>query len=118
MGGRAAEKTFYGVTSNGAGGDLDTAKKIARRMVHDWGMGQRLYYEPEKSEAEIEINRLLENADREALGIILAQKEKTALLAKTLLQRETLTREEALELFQSHPPKKGAGATDPNSFAI
>jgi len=118
MGGRAAEKTFYGVTSNGAGGDLDTAKKIARRMVHDWGMGQRLYYEPEKSDAEIEINRLLENADREALGIILAQKEKTALLAQTLLQRETLTREEALELFQNHPPKKGAGATDPNSFAI
>src|SRR3989475_13243438 len=39
MGGRAAEKTFYGVTTNGANGDLDAAKKIARRMVHDWGMG-------------------------------------------------------------------------------
>src|SRR5207253_4927278 len=75
MGGRAAEKVFYGMTTNGANGDLDSAKKVARRMVHDWGMGQRLYYEPEKANAETEINRLLENADREALAIILAQKE-------------------------------------------
>jgi len=99
MGGRAAEKTFYGVTTNGANGDLDAAKKIARRMVHDWGMGQKLYYEPERQEAEIEINRLLENADQEALAIISAEKEKTALLAKALLARETLTREEVLALF-------------------
>jgi cell division protease FtsH len=99
MGGRAAEKTFYGVTTNGASGDLDSAKKIARRMVHDWGMGQKLYYEPARPEAENEINRLLENADQEAFAIISAEKEKTALLAKTLLVRETLTKQEVLELF-------------------
>ena len=69
-------------------------------MVLEWGMGQRLYYEPQKADAEIEINRLLENADREALAIILAQKEKTALLAKALLARETLTKEEVLALFE------------------
>ena len=49
MGGRAAEKTFYGSTTNGAAGDLDMARKIARKMIHEWGMGERLYYEPENT---------------------------------------------------------------------
>jgi len=99
MGGRAAEKTFYGSTTNGAAGDLEMARKIARKMIHEWGMGEKLYYEPEKQDAEGEINRLLSTADREAHEIITAQKEKTAKLAKTLLVRETLTREEVLQLI-------------------
>ncbi|HYG24909.1 MAG TPA: AAA family ATPase, partial [Verrucomicrobiae bacterium] len=57
MGGRAAEKTFFGSTTNGAAGDLDMSRRIARNMIHNWGMGERLYYEPEKQDAEIEINR-------------------------------------------------------------
>lgn len=100
MGGRAAEKTFYGVTTNGASGDLDMARKLARQMIHDWGMGEKLYYEPEQREAEQEINRLLENADNEALAIIQAQRENAAKLAQALLARETLTREEVIELFR------------------
>src|SRR5262249_16690933 len=55
MGGRAAEKTFSGSTTNGASGDLDVARKIARKMIHEWGMGERLYYEPERRDAEAEI---------------------------------------------------------------
>jgi cell division protease FtsH len=99
MGGRAAEKTFYGSTTNGAAGDLEMARKIARKMIHEWGMGEKLYYEPEKQDAEAEINRLLSTADRQAHEIITAQKEKTDKLAKTLLVRETLTREEVLQLI-------------------
>src|SRR5437764_8911814 len=82
MGGRAAEKTFYNSTTNGAAGDLDMARKVARKMIHEWGMGEKLYYEPEKQDAEMEINRLLENADRSAHEIILAQKVKTEILAR------------------------------------
>jgi len=99
MGGRAAEKTFYGSTTNGAAGDLDMARKIARKMIHEWGMGERLYYEPEKKDAEVEINRLLETADNKAHEIIQAQKENTEKLAKALLERETLTRSEVMELL-------------------
>src|SRR5437764_3412373 len=69
MGGRAAEKTFYESTTNGAAGDLDTARKIARKMIHEWGMGEKLYYEPEQRDAEIEINRLLNAADQHASAI-------------------------------------------------
>jgi cell division protease FtsH len=99
MGGRAAEKTFYNSTTNGAAGDLDMARKIARKMIHEWGMGEKLYYEPEQRDAEMEINRLLENADRQAHQIVLAQKERAEKLAQALLQRETLTRAEVVELL-------------------
>lgn len=99
MGGRAAEKTFYGTTTNGASGDLDTARRIARKMIHEWGMGERLYYEPEKCDAEAEINRLLEAADKAAHETILARKEQTHRLAQALLTRETLSREEVLALI-------------------
>jgi cell division protease FtsH len=94
MGGRAAEKTFYGSTTNGAAGDLDIARKIARKMIHEWGMGEKLYYEPEERDAEVEINRLLETADNQAHEIIQAKRENTEKLAKALLERETLSREE------------------------
>src|SRR5205085_10460572 len=50
MGGRAAEAIFLGDITNGANGDLNSAKEIARKMIHDWGMGQRLYYEPNRDE--------------------------------------------------------------------
>src|SRR5204862_1352309 len=90
MGGRASEKTFYDSTTNGAAGDLDMARKVARKMIHEWGMGEKLYYEPDQKDAELEINRLLENADRQAHELVLAHKEKTEKLAQALLERETL----------------------------
>ncbi|HEU5123423.1 MAG TPA: AAA family ATPase [Verrucomicrobiae bacterium] len=99
MGGRASERTFFGSTTNGAAGDLDMARRIARNMIHNWGMGERLYYEPEKQDAETEINRLLETADRDALAMIQAQRANTEKLAKALLERETLTRDEVMELL-------------------
>jgi cell division protease FtsH len=105
MGGRAAEKVFYDSTTNGASGDLDMARKIARNMIHEWGMGEKLYYEPKQQDAESEINRLLETADRQAHEMILAEREKTEKLAKALLVRETLTREEVLETVGSTAPE-------------
>src|SRR5688572_11378566 len=109
MGGRAAERVFYGATTNGAAGDLDTARKIARRMVLEWGMGERLYYEPEKRDAEREINRLLQNADREAHAMIEHHRKNTQKLAEALLVRETLTKTEVLELFEKLPGEETFG---------
>lgn len=99
MGGRAAEKTFLGATTNGASGDLEGARNLARKMVLEWGMGQKLYYEPQQREAEEEINRLLASADAEALAMIQEQKNDAEKLAQALLARETLTRDEVVELL-------------------
>lgn len=104
MGGRAAEKVFFGSTTNGAAGDLDMARKIARKMIHEWGMGERLYYEIEQREAEAEINRLLEEADLQALETIRTSKENTRRLAQALLKQETLSRDDVLELLDLDGP--------------
>jgi cell division protease FtsH len=112
MGGRAAERTFYGCTTNGAAGDLDMARKIARQMIHDWGMGERLYYEPERHDAETEINRLLDVADREAQEIIQKHRGHTEKLAKALLARETLTRAEVLKLLDLPDPASASASVD------
>lgn len=109
MGGRAAETTFYGSTTNGAAGDLDTARRIARKMILEWGMGQQLYYEPEHRDAETEINRLLSAADHQAHELIQAQKEDTRKLAEALLARETLNRDEVLTLLA--PPSGNGGVS-------
>lgn len=108
MGGRAAERTFYGSTTNGAAGDLDMARKIARKMIHEWGMGEKLYYEPEQRDAEAEINRLLETADDKAFELIQTHKQATEKLARALLERETLSCEEVLELVNDQPSEKEA----------
>ena len=99
MGGRAAERTFFGSTTNGASGDLDMARKIARKMVHEWGMGEKLYYEAERQDAEKEINHLLETADQKADEIIQLQKSNTEKLAQALLEQETLTHGEVMALL-------------------
>ncbi len=101
MGGRAAEKTFYESTTNGAAGDLDVARKVARKMIHEWGMGEKLYYEPEQREAEAEINRVLETADQQAHALIQTHRAETEKLAQALLARETLTRDEVVELLKT-----------------
>jgi cell division protease FtsH len=103
MGGRAAEAIFMGDITNGANGDLDSAKNIARKMIHDWGMGQRLYYEPSKDDAEREINLLLANAYEEAFNTLQKYREETRKLAEQLLIEETFTREEVLQLFTQSP---------------
>ena len=75
------------------------ARKIARKMVHEWGMGEKLYYEAERQDAETEINRLLEVADQKAQEIIQVQKANTERLAKALLEQETLMHDEVMALL-------------------
>jgi cell division protease FtsH len=115
MGGRAAEKVFLGSTTNGAAGDLETARNIARKMIYEWGMGQKLYYEPEQRDAEMEVNRILENADREALAIVEFHRKNTKRLAEALLTFETLTREEVLDLLKTEAP---AGSSSGMAFSV
>ena len=68
-------------------------------IIHEWGMGEKLYYEAERQDAEKEINRLLETADQKADEIIQLQKLNTEKLAQALLEQETLTREEVMALL-------------------
>ena len=110
MGGRAAEKLFYGATTNGANGDLDMGKTIARRMIHDWGMGQKLYYEPQKQDAEREINELLTDAMRKARETVASKRRLVEAIAQRLLVDDMLTREQVLELEARHTTLERPGS--------
>jgi len=70
-------------------------------------MGEKLYYEPEKRDAEQEINRLLEEADREAHTLIQTHRKNAQKLAEALLARETLTKAEVVELLNDKASSSG-----------
>lgn len=108
MGGRAAEEIFLGDITNGAHGDLDMGKNIARRMIHDWGMGQKLFYEPQKQDAEREINELLTNAMREAREIITQKKLFVEAIAQRLLEDETLSRDQVYQIEHALRPARSS----------
>jgi len=117
MGGYAAEKFFFGDITTGATMDMKNATKIARNMVTQWGMseklGPRTYgvqedmiflgreihenrdYSDEKAVAiDDEIDRLIHEGLKTAERLITEHKEAMERVANKLLAQETLEREE------------------------
>jgi cell division protease FtsH len=90
MEGRAAEKTFYASTTNGAAGDLEMARKIAHKMIHEWGWAKS--YIMSRSSGMPRRRSIVagERRPRSARNHPGAQ-GNTEKLAKALLARETLT---------------------------
>jgi cell division protease FtsH len=138
--GRLTEEIFFGDISSGAADDIRQATTLARRMVCDWGMSERLgpiRYAPEEAStpwgSEVFGNRDHSDAtarqiDEEVQDLIhtnydqakfLLQQNREALerIAQALLKRESLTAQEVrdeisdLELHKEVPPDVG-GAVD------
>ncbi|CAA19064.1 mitochondrial inner membrane i-AAA protease complex subunit Yme1 [Schizosaccharomyces pombe] len=107
MGGRAAEELLYGkdkITS-GAHNDIDKATQVARRMVTEFGMSDRIG--PVSLEAEMdnlspatralvesEIKSLLEASYERSLSLLKSHKKELDALATALVDYEFLTAEE------------------------
>jgi cell division protease FtsH len=129
MGGRVSEEIIFGkdkVTS-GAQSDIEQATKLARAMVTRWGfsneLGTVMYGENQEevflgysmgrqqniSEAtsrkiDSEVRRLVEMGLAEATRIITEKRNDLEILAKGLLEYETLSGEEIMGLLAGHPP--------------
>ncbi len=114
MGGRVAEEIFLDDVTNGAHGDLDMAKNIARRMIHDWGMGQKIYYELAKQDAEREINGLLMESMEAARAIVRVRRDFVEAIAAKLLAEETLSCEQVRAL----EPRAMAALAEPLSVEL
>jgi ATP-dependent metalloprotease len=108
MGGRVAEELVFGdenVTS-GAASDIEQATRIAKAMVTQYGMSNKLglvSYRNEdtndispdsRSQIEHEIRHLIEAARERALLLIKSHNDELQRLAHALLEYETLTRDE------------------------
>jgi cell division protease FtsH len=113
MGGRVAEEIVFGDVTNGATGDIRMATGIARKMVCEWGMSERLgmveygehedyvflgrdisrsraYSEATAQEIDREVKRLCDDSYQRALKVLTQRKETLVTIAKALLEYETL----------------------------
>ena len=129
LGGRAAEKLVYGVTTSGAEADLQQVTDIARHMVLRWGMSEKVgpisYLAPQDdglppafqrqpySEAtseliDAEIRRIVEESHREADRLLGVHRDQLDALARALLKAESLNEQEIREAINprdsSSPP--------------
>jgi cell division protease FtsH len=125
MGGRAAEELEFGTedVSTGAAGDIQMATRIARKMVTEWGMSDRLgmvafagsHIDPYSSdgmraddtsrEIDSEVRTLVAEARMKALTILRTHRGQLEALAEALLERESLTGVEINQITRTaaHP---------------
>ncbi|MDX9739385.1 MAG: ATP-dependent zinc metalloprotease FtsH [Candidatus Dojkabacteria bacterium] len=122
VGGRAAEELFIGRISTGASGDIEQATSIAREMVTQYGMSEKLgmvkYGDVEETKhlgysygggkdfsekyAELideEVKSLMENAMKDAKKVLKENKVYVEKLVKLLLEKEVVIKEEFDSIF-------------------
>lgn len=113
LGGRAAEEIALKRITTGAGNDLERATELARKMVTEWGMSEKLgpltfgkkdeyiflgkelsrhkdYSEKTAIEIDEEVKRLVTDAYNKSKEILIENYDLLEALAKALLERETL----------------------------
>jgi cell division protease FtsH len=115
LGGRAAEEIVFGRVTNGAANDLEKVTQIARAMVFEWGMGDSVtsrtlradnyaLSEETKRLRDTEQARLTDQSYAEALRLLSKHRPALDRVAAALLEKETLSREELVELFKDTEP--------------
>ena len=131
LGGRASEEVFFNRISTGASNDIEKATRIARAMVVEYGMSSlgpiqyesnsgsvflgRDYTSAQKNfssqvanEIDKEIRTIIETAHEDALKIIKEHRDDVELIAKTLLEEDTITAEEIDYLLKNRELPKQA----------
>jgi cell division protease FtsH len=114
LAGRAAEFLIFSDLSTGAHNDIDNASTLARKMVCEWGMSEkvgpltfgspseeiflgrelgvrRTFSEETARAIDSEIRRIIDEQSTRARDIVTTQHDKLDALAKALLERESLT---------------------------
>jgi cell division protease FtsH len=122
MGGRAAEELVFHDPTTGASNDIEKATATARAMVTQYGMSERLgavkfgqesgevfmgrdmghgrdYSEEVAAVVDAEVRALVENAHHEAWEILVEYRDVLDDMVLKLLDKETLNKEEVLEIF-------------------
>jgi cell division protease FtsH len=124
LGGRAAEEMVFHDPTTGAGNDIEKATSLARAMVTQYGMTERLgaiklgeansepflgrdlghsrnYSEDVAAVVDEETKKLLTNAHQEAFDILVENRDVLDTLVVALLERETLDKAEVGEIFSA-----------------
>jgi len=124
MGGRVAERVVFDTSTSGAENDLKQATQLARRMVLDWGMSEKLgpmaaggerrqvflgeeiahqkqYSEATAREVDEEVRAIVEGAYARAKETIEGHRDILDKVADLLKEREEIEGAEVVELLQS-----------------
>lgn len=134
MGGRAAEELIFNSQSSGASNDFEQATQIARSMVTQYGMSDKIgpvelqssgqvftgqgydqspYSEKTAALVDEEVRRILTEGHQRALHIIETHREQHKLIAKALLKYETLDEKQILSLYKyGKMPEKDVEAAE------
>ncbi|HWP65248.1 MAG TPA: ATP-dependent zinc metalloprotease FtsH [Candidatus Limnocylindria bacterium] len=133
FGGRAAEELVLGQTTTGAGNDLERATELARKMVCEWGMSEKLgpmtygkkdeeiflgrdftqrvdYSETTAVQIDAEVRRLILETYERAKMLLRRNLEVLHRMAEALLERESLDGAEIDEILRRYavtPPRTG-----------
>jgi len=132
LGGRTAEELIFHEPTSGAANDIDKATQIARAMVTEYGMSERLgarkfgngdsepflgmsqshsrdYSEEIASAIDEEIKRMIEAAHDEAWEVLVEYRDVLDALVLRLLEKETVARKEVVELFATVQKRPARG---------
>ncbi|WP_025272669.1 ATP-dependent zinc metalloprotease FtsH [Haloglycomyces albus] len=138
LGGRAAEELVYHDPTTGAGNDIEKATSLARKMVSEYGMSQRLgavkygaassepflgkdyghqrdYSDEVAAVIDAEVRKLIETAHDEAYEILVRYRDVLDQMVAELLERETLNEEDLQRIAASvekRPPMSPFNGTD------
>ncbi|MEN9733916.1 MAG: ATP-dependent Zn protease FtsH [Verrucomicrobiota bacterium] len=144
MAGRIAEAMVIDDISSGAAGDIQQATSIAKSMVMHWGMSDKLgnvlygeaqeyvflgrdmmrskdYSEQTAEAIDTEVKRLVEDGYQTAKKLIDDHRDKLELIAKALLEHETLDGTQVEEIVKTGtftpPPSNGTNVEPPSGAA-
>jgi cell division protease FtsH len=129
LGGNAAERLVFGDTTTGASNDIEKATDLARRMVTEWGMSdklgplafgkrdemiflgreigeQRNYSDDVAKMIDEEVRAFIESGYARATQVLNEHRHRLIALADKLIAEETVESEEFEKLFADLPPKE------------
>jgi cell division protease FtsH len=135
MGGRVAEMIVFGHLNSGAANDLEQATGIARRMVREWGMSERVgpmawssqqavflgedlmssqreYSDDTAKLLDEEIARILTSQESRARDVLTRHRRGLELIAEALLDRETIDGPDVAKLIQQGMEESGQPVAD------
>jgi len=131
MGGRVAEELMFGTKSTGAQNDLVRATEIARRMVREWGMSDRIgpmawgsegavflgedlvhtrdYSDETARVIDEEVERILRDEENRTRKTLAEHRAGLVAVAEALLERETVDGDEVAHLVDAAMGYKSGG---------
>jgi cell division protease FtsH len=135
LGGNASEKLIFGDTTTGSSNDIEKATTLARRMVTEFGMSdklgplafgkrdelvflgreigeQRNYSDDVAKQIDEEVRAIIDRCYAKAMDVLVRYKDRLVQLAERLVNEETIEQDEFEKMFADIPdPRKDTHMT-------